>query len=61
MEGTMMATFDVSSEVTIVHPEDPDVSLTLRWTERALLGPTGDTRDALVAVLETFAPRRPPG
>lgn len=53
----MMATFDLATEITLQHPEDPDVTLTLRWTDRSRLGPSGTTRGALADVLATFGER----
>lgn len=53
-----MSTLDVTSELTVSHPDDPEVTLTLRWTDRAGHAPGSLTADAMRDLLRRLtAPR----
>lgn len=54
-----MATLDLTAELTVPHPDDPNITVTLRWTDRSRHGPTEQTRAALLAALASMQPRRP--
>lgn len=56
----MMRTFAMTSELTIAHPTDDGVTVTLRWDDRSKHGPSEETQAAMRAVLSGLAERTPP-